>query len=333
MTRERGKRVGSRFKVLAYSMMAFGIVIILATTILYLTKTTELNFDASIDPSIFSSYGAFVGGLLGSLVALTSVFLFYGSLQEQKQAFQRQQIDNNIIQLVNIVRENSENMWIHRRSGKRVFVTLVRELYESYSVVMRLSHELAVNESELPNIAYLAFYYGAVGKVSEEILRARLSGKLSRRSLDMLFEAYKRRRAEIEKEGGFPHIVFDGHQSRLGHFYRHLFQAISYINEQPNDLLDYKEKYRFAKMIRAQLTTQEQLLLFWNSISVLGENWERAKKLTDPNRKLLTKYNFFKNIPAGFSRHLSVRAYYPIIWYEDLAEPPPGRAELEEQYR
>ena len=53
---------------------------------------------------------------------------------------------------------------------------------------------------------------------------------------------------------------------------------------------------------------------------------------TDHNGRLLTKYNFFKNIPEGFSRDVNVHAYYPYIWYEDLAERPPGRAEIEAQY-
>ena len=320
------------YKYVAYCLMTFGFLAILGTTILYITKTTELSFTASIDPSIFSSYGAFVGGLVGSLFALAGVLLLLSSLQEQKQAFLRQQIDNRVIQLINIARENSDNISIIERSGKRVFITLLRELYESYSVAKNLSHELDVDESELANIAYLAFFYGSVGETSEEILRKRLSGLLTSGSIETLLKAYERRRESIEKDS-FPYEIFDGHQSRLGHYYRHLFQAVSYINEQPTELLEYGEKYRYAKMIRAQLSTQEQFLLCWNSISELGVDWDRAEGLTDPNSKLITKYNLIKNIPDGFSKHLNVRDYYPDVEYEGQTETPVGKKEIQDQYR
>ena len=332
MTQQSPKRIKLTSESLAHCLIAFGILAILVTTILYLTKTTELNITASIDPSIFSSYGAFVGGLVGSLFALVGVLLLLSSLREQKQAFQRQQIDNRLIQLINIARENSEKISIRKRNGKRVFITLVRELYESYSVAKGLSHELAVDERQLPNIAYLAFFYGSVGETSKEILRKRLAGLLTSESIDRLLKAYERRRAHIEKNG-FPYPIFDGHQSRLGHYYRHLFQAVSYINEQPAEIIKYREKYRYVKMLRAQLSTQEQLLLFWNSISELGLDWERAEHLKDPNSKLITKYNLIKNIPDGFSKHLKLRDYYPDIKYEGQTEMPVGREKIQDQYR
>ena len=65
---------------------------------------------------------------------------------------------------------------------------------------------------------------------------------------------------------------YGGHQHRLGHYFRHLFQAAQYVNNQ--NRLDKKGKYFYMKTLRAQLSTYEQEVLFINSLSFLGMSWE-----------------------------------------------------------
>ena len=115
--------------------------------------------------------------------------------------------------------------------------------------------------------------------------------------------------------------------------YRHLFQVVTYINEQSSKILSYKEKYQYIKTLRAQLSTQEQLLFFWNSISDLGLAWERDPEIDSENEKLITKYNLVKNIPEGYSKYIKVRDFYPLVNYEGLREIPLERVELEKIYQ
>jgi hypothetical protein len=68
---------------------------------------------------------------------------------------------------------------------------------------------------------------------------------------------------------------FEGHQSRLGHYYRHLFQTIIFVNSQKLNI----NKYEYVKMLRSQLSIHEQALLFINSFTDLGDDW-RSSKLT-----------------------------------------------------
>ena len=126
------------------------------------------------------------------------------------------------------------------------------------------------------------------------------------------------------------YINHDGHQSRLGHYYRHLFQTVRYIDEQPERLLNYKEKYFYIKTLRAQLTTHEQALLFFNSLSSLGANWEFGQY--DENNKLITKYNLIKNLPKGFTGKLNPKTYYPDIFYEFDEAKTDNRKRLEQLY-
>ncbi len=208
---------------------------------------------------------------------------------------------------------------------------MLRELYESYDIALVVCKTHSVDTIHASNIAYLAFFYGAVGDVSKSILSSRLGSKFNESFLNDLFKNFEERRQSVDKNA-FHYKIFDGHQSRLGHYYRHLFQSVNYINAQNTETLSYIEKYQYIKTMRAQLSTQEQMLLFWNSVSDIGMDWEKGSKVVLDNDKLITKYNLIKNIPDGYSKYISPRKYYPLVEYEGLEQKPVGRASLEARY-
>lgn len=115
---------------------------------------------------------------------------------------------------------------------------------------------------------------------------------------------------------------YAGYQHCLGHYFRHLFQSVKYINEQNN--INYKVKYSYLKILRAQLSTFEQMILFFNSLSQMGNAWECKpqinKDLKSYNKKdfeLITKYNLIKNIPGNQIYGIPFKDFYPNIEYED----------------
>lgn len=107
---------------------------------------------------------------------------------------------------------------------------------------------------------------------------------------------------------------YGGHQFRLGHYYRNIFQNINFINNQI--YLTYNEKYNYIKLLRVHLSNYEQILLFLNSLSIIGRNWEYNKS-DNPNEQLITKYNLIKNIPnEKIIDCIEPLIYYPSINYE-----------------
>ncbi len=121
-------------------------------------------------------------------------------------------------------------------------------------------------------------------------------------------------------DGGFVKY-YGGHHFRLGHYYRHLFQTIRYINEQKE--LTYAEKYGYVKILRAQLSSYEQELLFFNSLSQVGRKWEMdmvfntsCEGYSVHDFELITKYNLIKNIPFGAQFGIDQKAFYPKVEYE-----------------
>lgn len=108
--------------------------------------------------------------------------------------------------------------------------------------------------------------------------------------------------------------MFGGHMSRLGHYFRHLFQTVNYIHSAK--FLTPIEKYNYVKILRAQLSTEELVIFFFNALSQFGEKWEMA--VTDKKDRLITEYHFIKNIPLGFTFGISPKKYFKFTYeYEE----------------
>lgn len=110
---------------------------------------------------------------------------------------------------------------------------------------------------------------------------------------------------------------YDGHQHRLGHYFRHLFQSYNFL--ELNSQLDEKQKYFYAKILRAQLSTYEQSLLFLNSISSLGSDWEYTFKFNNVNSSggLISKYNLIKNLPGTDFYGIIYKNYFPMVEFDN----------------
>ncbi|MDQ2178793.1 putative phage abortive infection protein [Marinifilum sp. D714] len=112
---------------------------------------------------------------------------------------------------------------------------------------------------------------------------------------------------------------FGGHQYHLGHYFRHLYQAVKYIDGQPIWLLSLDDKKDMIKTLRAQMSNYEQALLFINSLTKLGRNWEYERQ----GEGLISKYNLIKNLPENFIPYMRPQYYYPKVdfeWYKGISD-------------
>jgi hypothetical protein len=108
---------------------------------------------------------------------------------------------------------------------------------------------------------------------------------------------------------------YGGHQFRLGQYFRHLYQLVNFVNDQT--FLSEKQKYNNMKILRAQLSSYELLVLFFNSISILGNDWEyRIESTNDFSTPFITKYQLIKNIVGDETSSLiNLKKYYPGLDY------------------
>lgn len=74
------------------------------------------------------------------------------------------------------------------------------------------------------------------------------------------------------------------HGSDIGHYFRNLYRALKFINES-----DISNPSFYTGLIRAQLSSDEQFLLFYNGLSKYGENF----------KELIEKYSLLEHLDTS----------------------------------
>lgn len=100
--------------------------------------------------------------------------------------------------------------------------------------------------------------------------------------------------------------AYHGHSAQLGHYFRHLFMMVKFVVNSAI-VTNYKDKMRYLKILRAQLSNYEQIMLFYNWISGYGGSWE------DKKRKFFTEYCMIHN-----------------LWYDELFDNAFIKGKVEE---
>lgn len=276
-------------------MLAFGAFCWEAT---YANGTLEL-------PTLFGVFGDFLSGVLAPLLSLVSIYFVVVTLREQREGDRVKTFENRYYQLLRIHRDNAREMEFGESFGRRAFVRLMEEINLAMSAIDDLIKDgtLSLSFKDQLHVAYYCVFFG-VGPASSASLRPALDAtgiKLTDDEFNLL-EA----KCFVVSEA-FRLRPFQGHQSSLGHYYRHLYQTISFVHlEGPEG-----KKLDYVKSIRAQLSNYEQALLLINSLTGVGWDWW--------NDGYIEFYGLVKNLPRGFVEiycRLDVENIFPTDYFE-----------------
>ena len=242
-----------------------------------------------IDINKARDFGTFIGGYLGTILILITLVLLFATLKNQIKIFLIQQFENKYFEMIRIHRDNVNEISIGDRKGRKIFLSLVREFQVVFSETQRISEllKLSYGRKKILDISYIIFFYGAVGTISAEILKTTLNNE-PEKFVEELMHFFSKSQNTIKNTHKLLYKPFEGHQSRLAHYYRHLYQTVKYVHLQKLKI----NKYDYLKTLRAQLSNHEQVLLCYNVFSRLGRKWVKEN--------LISEYNFIKNIPPNF---------------------------------
>lgn len=192
-------------------------------------------------------------------------------------------------------------------SGRKIFVTTFTELkacYEICEAALLFEYDIPDKKRYLIKIAY-KFLYSGVDSVSEvdntnpndkgyvDLCKKQLK-MASQQHVNSFGErnVYSIPNSNYKVPLYFKYKPFSGHASRFGHYYRHLYQMVKYVVSQDSDLFDYSEKKEYLKILRAQLSDNEQLMLYFNYLSGFGEAWENSEN------HFFSDYRMIHNMPV-----------------------------------
>lgn len=266
----------------------------------------EYGMAMIIDPAIAGQFGDLIGGVTGPILSLVGIYYVVQTFREQRQtnleerkAEETEAFERRYYEMLRIHRENVSEMKTDAGSeGRLIFVKLLGEIQLAIEQIMQpgLAALLKLSFGDQLQVAYYCVFFG-VGPNSNPSLRAALKAA----EIPLTDEQFDSLAKVLTNVGQRGTGSFKGQQHRLGHYYRHLYQAVAYVHLQK---ISNDEKKDFVKTIRAQLSTHEQGLLLINSLSGMGWEWWRNGFIKD--------YAMVKNLPRGF-----VEAYYSLD-VEDL---------------
>tara|TARA_R110002072_G_scaffold75624_3_gene177871 strand:+ start:788 stop:1903 length:1116 start_codon:yes stop_codon:yes gene_type:complete len=194
---------------------------------------------------------------------------------------------------------STSNTILRELRGKKVFVDMVKELEVCLadSLDILKSIEPKYKKSEIFEFAYKIFFWGVNSSfaISERILDEH---QVKVKDLIRLKQKQYKEFYDISKNDlKIRYMPFQGHESRLAHYYRHLFQTVKYVVQQEtNKLIKYEETRQYLRILRAQLSNAEQLMLYYNYICGFGPEWDKSGTR---GNQYFTRYRMIHNMPVN----------------------------------
>lgn len=306
-------------KSLPYTAIIVVILLILIFCSPYLF--TQFNF-VNWDLEETNKIGGTLGGIMGPFIAIIAAYLTFIAFWVQYKANKKQRKDIRLERFENkfyeLLRLHKENVNEVRKINKDGVVKEGRQLFNTMYREFELCHKLilAINKNEngdsngrdkyFIEMAYNLFYFG-VGQGAMNILTEKYYNDLVAKDvierLQECQENYHNNKTlhnaklEIPIPDDAPLILHTDvppfHGYIIGHYYRHLYQTVKYVEAQT--FLDEKQKYSYVKTLRAQLTDYEQVMLYYNVISGFGNEWISIKNKEEYS--MLIRYKLIHNAP------------------------------------
>jgi len=291
--------------------LAIGFLIVGLITLISLPFIEPYAGNGPIDQEKAADFGSFVSGYFGTFFLLISIVILILSLSSQKKSSQLQQFENKFLDLLKLHRENVSELKLNNKEQRNVFVILRNEFQDLYDIVKNIYKDTEDDKNnDKANITYIILFFG-LGETSTPMVKSLLSN-YNQLLIDKIInkvETYRKKgvSSDLKYLNKFrldDYFPFNGHQSRLAHYFRHLFQTIKYIDNQV--FLTTVEKKYYAKILRAQLSNHELAIFFYNSILILGKEWSN-NKMTN----FIKTYQLIKNLPLNkFTFELNPEEYY-----------------------
>jgi hypothetical protein len=207
---------------------------------------------------------------------------FRQELGLQKEQFLKNQFENQFYEMLRVHRENVNDL-----SYKEVYID-INNFNGSY---MKDNNIIGIK-----TFPFLLTEFEFCFKiVRENLIEADLKGQANE-AYGIFWDGVKENDREkpntfataLNHKNFLNKTILLGNSNQLAHYYRQLFQTVKFIVYQT--IFTYEEKRKYIRILRSQLSNEEQVLLFYNWFSGFGKEWENE------NNSFLTDYRMIHNV-------------------------------------
>jgi hypothetical protein len=227
--------------------------------------------------------GDTVGGIMNPFIGIASVammflafYMQYNANKLQRKLFD-EQIQNEKKQFKEEIEEQRKQF--ERNQFENQFFEMLKTHKENSNLIINSYQESEEGKGFLEEAAYRQRKENR--KKGFEYLVERINNE---------YEEWKKN----DKEGDIRHIFNKAYthqwEDSFGHYFRHLFLLVKFVVSK--EFLKYEEKRNYLRILRASLSTYEQIFLYYNWLSNYGQQWENECNHFFTNYRMIHNVNY-----------------------------------------
>lgn len=237
----------------------------------------------------YDKLGAFISGVTAPFLSLAAFVLLYLTYKSQKEELAD---SKNILKEQNLTQQTQrfETTFFNLLNLHHSIVNSIDlEIKEKQVDVSKGTHwdEMEIRKGR---DCFRTFYSGfktAYKRQKDSSPRIESTNLVENAELTIVKKAYNN--------------FFEKHYYDLGHYFRNLYHLIKFIDKSGID-----NKQMYVSLVRAQLSSHELLLIFYNCVSDHGKKF----------KPYMTTYHFLKNMPIEHLTEKSHKSFYDDAAYK-----------------
>ena len=260
-------------------LLRLGLGLFIIGVILFLWNES-LSQKSDLNSEKVAQFGDFIGGIIGSIWSLAGVILFYVALTEQREDIKinRKALEAQVEALNQQIKE-FELQRVELGETRKVFIeqseTLKIQRFENtFFQLFSLHHELVDKLSfkwtgPFEQTALLE-KRAVLSKAFEDLqnkftqsnyvwVKDSFGIESSKLDIPKTIEIAEVRMIEVYKE-----LYFDDYKQILSHYFRNVYHIYKFI--LTTKLIEKSKKQFYASLVRAQLSSDELYIIFYNSM-------------------------------------------------------------------
>lgn len=241
-------------------------------SIFYFNNGEAFDKTKTINSDKFGDFGSFMSGSVGTIWSLVSVILFYLTLRLQRKelGFQREELELTRNELL-----GQKNQMIKQND------TLSQQQFENTFFQLLTLYNSIVNSLDIRKRDTKAVINS--GRDCFEVYYKKMNVFQTNRNNNNY--TYQLSESDIEDTILAYDDLYNSNKSDLSHYFRTVYHIIKFI-----DSSNIQNKKQYIAITRAQLSSYEQLLIFYNCLHENGK---------DKFKPLIEKYAIFKNLDSN----------------------------------
>ena len=272
-----GESTAITLSFLALTIMIVGIITFF--------KYGSWNFGPVLDEAKMGQFGDFIGGLVGTLVALVGIILYYVALKEQRKELR---IGQEVLKLQS---EALNNQMIEFQKQNEEIVS-TRKLYEQQTKTMK-KQQFDSNFYSLLSV-YRSIKNNLNSNIKNKDFFNTTYSELERGVIKLDDDPFHVTHNKIIDN--YTHVYLN-HRGKLSSYFKTVYRILKFIDDC--DHLKDDEKIFYCKIFRAQISDDELLILYYNYQSIYGF---RAQQL-------VLRYDLLKHVQRlskiEFTKHFN----------------------------